>query len=183
MPFRCPCALSRRLITDSLNGPLTASLQWLERSLDDSANRRLVLADAFMVADAVLGLAAGIAAGLTVREETVAARVQRELPFMATESLLMKGTLRGGDRQELHERIRRFSMDAYAAVARGEANPLIETILADDAFSLTREEVDEIMNPAAFIGRSPEQVDDFLGSVVEPAVAGLDEAATEEPRV
>jgi adenylosuccinate lyase len=177
------CALSRRLITDSLNGPLTASVQWLERSLDDSANRRLVLTDAFMIADAVIGLAAGIASGITVREEAIAARVQRELPFMATENLLMKGTVRGGDRQELHERIRQYSMDSHAAVARGETNPLIDKMLADEAFSLTREEADELLDPAAFIGRSPEQVDDFLGGVIEPAIAGLDATAIEEPRV
>ncbi len=177
------CALSRRLITDSLNGPLTAAIQWLERSLDDSANRRLVLTDAFLVADAVLGLAAGIAAGLTVNEEAVAARVARELPFMATESLLMTGTVRGGDRQELHERIRTYSMEAYAAVSRGEANPLIAKILADDAFALDRAEVDAIMDPRAFIGRSPEQVDEFLAEVLEPALAGLDLTAVEEPSV
>jgi len=177
------CALSRRLITDSLNGPLTASVQWLERSLDDSANRRLVLTDAFMIADAVLGLAAGIAAGLTVREEAVTARVERELPFMATESLLMTGTVRGGDRQDLHERIRGYSMEAYAAVSRGEPNPLIDAILSDQAFSLSPPEVEAIMDPRAFIGRSPQQVDEFLAEVVEPALAGLDIAAAEEPRV
>lgn len=177
------CALSRRLITDSLSGPLTAAVQWLERSLDDSANRRLVLTDTFLTADAVLGLAAGIAAGLTVREEAIAARVARELPFMATESLLMTGTVRGGDRQELHERIRQYSMDAYAAVARGEANPLIGSILADPSFSLDREEVDNLIDAKNFIGRSPEQVDEFIGEAIEPALAGLEIAPVEEPRV
>ncbi|MDH3404701.1 MAG: adenylosuccinate lyase [Acidobacteriota bacterium] len=177
------CALARRLMTDSLNGPLTAALQWLERSLDDSANRRLVLTDAFLVADAVLGLAAGIAGGLTVNAEAVAARVARELPFMATESLLVTATVRGGDRQELHERLRRHSLAAHAAVSRGEANPLIDTILADGAFVLDRAEVDALMRPAAFIGRSPEQVDEFLAEEVEPALAGLATAAVEEPRV
>lgn len=177
------CALARKLITDSLNGPLTAGVQWLERSLDDSANRRLVLTDAFMIADAILGLAAGIAAGLTVRPEAVAARVARELPFMATESLLMTGTVRGGDRQELHERIRQYSMESYDAVSRGEANPLIDKILADDAFSLSADEVAAVMDPNAFVGRSPEQVDEFLDEVVGPALAGLETAAVEEPRV
>jgi adenylosuccinate lyase len=177
------CALSRRLITDSLNGPLTAAVQWLERSLDDSANRRLVITDAFLVADAVLGLAAGIAAGITVNEEAVAARVARELPFMATESLLMTGTVRGGDRQDLHERIRAYSMESYAAVSRGEANPLIDKILADESFALDRGEVNAIMDPRAFIGRSPEQVDEFLAEVLEPALAGLEATAVEEPSV
>jgi len=177
------CALSRRLMTDSLNGPLTAGVQWLERSLDDSANRRLVLTDAFMTADAVLGLAAGVATGLTVRPEAIAARVARELPFMATESLLMTGTVRGGDRQDLHERIRQYSMDSYAAVSRGEANPLIDLILADDAFSLSEAEVEAIMNPTEFIGRTPEQVDEFLAEQIEPALEGLDLIAVEEPRV
>jgi adenylosuccinate lyase len=177
------CALARRLITDSLNGPLTSAVQWLERSLDDSANRRLVLSDSFLTADAILGLAAGIASGLTVRREAIAARVARELPFMATESLLMTGTVRGGDRQELHERIRRYSMEAYAAVARGEANPLVETILADEAFSLAPAEVAAIMDPRAFIGRSPQQVVEFLDEFVAPALAGLESTAVEEPRV
>src|SRR5687768_3154186 len=110
------CGLARRLITDSLNGPLNTSLQWLERSLDDSANRRLVLPDAFLCADAILGLAAHIASGLMVRDEMVAARVARELPFMATETLLMEASLRGGDRQELHERLRRYSLEAQETV-------------------------------------------------------------------
>jgi adenylosuccinate lyase len=176
-------SLARRLLTDALNGPLTASLQWLERSLDDSANRRLVLTDAFLVADAILGLAAGIAAGLVVRQEAIAARVARELPFMATESLLMTGTVRGGDRQALHERIRQYSMDAHAAVSRGEANPLVERILDDPDFGLDRADVEAIMSPIAFVGRSAEQVDEFLAEVVEPALAGLDVAAVDEPRV
>ncbi|HXO20777.1 MAG TPA: lyase family protein, partial [Thermoanaerobaculia bacterium] len=136
------CGLARRLITDSLNGPLNAATQWLERSLDDSANRRLVLADSFLAADAVLGLAAHIAAGLEVREATVAARVARELPFMATETLLMEAALRGGDRQELHERIRVYSLEAQAALEAGAAdNPLVGRIVADADFRLSRAEV------------------------------------------
>ncbi len=111
-PIRCErmCSLARRVMTDSLNGPLTAGLQWLERSLDDSANRRLVLADSFLTVDAVLLVAADVGSGLTVNTGTVAARVERELPFMATETLLMEAARRGGDRQELHERLRRYSL-------------------------------------------------------------------------
>ena len=124
------CALSRRLITDSLNGPLTAATQWLERSLDDSANRRLVYPIPSLLADAILGLAAGIVHGLTVNESRIRFHVGRELPFMATESLLMKATLKGGDRQHLHEVIRQHSMTAHEAVARGDENPLIELLEA-----------------------------------------------------
>ncbi len=177
------CALARRLMTDAVNGPLTASVQWLERSLDDSANRRLVVGDAFLVADAILGLAAGIGDGLVVRPEAIAARVDRELPFMATETLLMEGTVRGGDRQELHERIREYSMDAYAAVSRGEANPLLDAIVGDEAFRLGRDEVEALVSPQAFVGRSAEQVDEFVAEEVEPALAGLELAGVEEPRV
>ncbi len=97
------CGLARRIITDALNGPLNTATQWLERSLDDSANRRLVLPDAFLGADAVVGLAGHIAEGLKVRPNAIAARIRRELPFMATETILMEAVLRGGDRQELHE--------------------------------------------------------------------------------
>jgi adenylosuccinate lyase len=177
------CSLARRLITDSLNGPLTAATQWLERSLDDSANRRLVMGDSFLTADAILGLAAGIAGRLEAREETIAARVARELPFMATETFLLEGTVRGGDRQELHERIRRYSLEAYDLVSRGEPNTLVERIVADPAFGLTADEGRALLDPARFVGRAPRQVDEFLDAVVGPAVEGVERAAVEEPRV
>ncbi|MGH9362458.1 MAG: lyase family protein, partial [Thermoanaerobaculia bacterium] len=177
------CGLARRLITDSLNGPLNAATQWLERSLDDSANRRLVLTDAFLCCDAVLLLAAHIAAGLVVREAAVAARVARELPFMATETFLMEAALRGGDRQALHERLRRYSLEAQAAVERGGENPLVERIVADPDFRLTREEAARWLDPMAFTGRSAQQVDEFLGEVVDPLLAAARMAPVEAPRV
>jgi adenylosuccinate lyase len=177
------CGLARRLITDSLNGPLNAATQWLERSLDDSANRRLVLPDAFLCADAILGLAAHIAAGLVVREAAVASRVAREIPFMATETLLMEASLRGGDRQQLHEKIRVYSLEAQATLERGGENPLLGAIAADPDFRLTREEVDARIDPVAFTGRSAEQVDEFLADVVAPALEGIEAAAVSSPRV
>lgn len=177
------CALARRILTDAANGPLNAATQWLERSLDDSANRRLVLPDAFLGADAVLSLAGHIAAGLRVHEAAIAARVARELPFMATETLLMQATLRGGDRQELHERIRRHSFAAQEAVAAGRENPLLATIVGDSAFRLGAEEVAAWVDPVAFTGRAAQQVDEFLDSVVTPALAGVAAAAVEEPRI
>jgi adenylosuccinate lyase len=178
------CGLARRLITDSLNGPLNTATQWLERSLDDSANRRLVIPDSFLDADAVLGLAAHIAAGLVVREATIAARVARELPFMATETLLMESVLRGGDRQELHERIRGYSFDAQSTLERkGGENPLIDLIVSDPEFRLTQEEVEPWLDPVAFTGRSAEQVDEFLDETVAPALEGIEAAAIAAPRV
>jgi adenylosuccinate lyase len=177
------CGLARRLITDSLNGPLNAATQWLERSLDDSANRRLVIADAFLTADAVAGLAGHIAQGLTVHEGAVAARVARELPFMATETLLMEASLRGGDRQELHERIRRYSFEAQEAVAAGGDNPLVARIAGDPEFRMTREEAESKLDPVAFTGRSAEQVDELLDEVVEPLLERARAAEVEAPRV
>jgi adenylosuccinate lyase len=177
------CGLARRLITDSLNGPLNAATQWLERSLDDSANRRLVLTDVFLTADAVLLLAAHIAGGLTVREAAVAARVERELPFMATETFLMEAALRGGDRQALHERLRVYSLEAQAAVERGGENPLVDRIAADPDFRITPEEARSWLDPAAFTGRSAQQVDEFLAEVVETLLAGTETAAVAAPRI
>ena len=178
------CGLARRLITDSLNGPLNAATQWLERSLDDSANRRLVIPDSFLGADAVLGLAAHISAGLVVREATIAARVARELPFMATETLLMEAALRGGDRQLLHERLRGYSFEAQSTLEeKGGDNPLIGRIVSDPDFRLTRQEVEPWLDPQAFTGRSAAQVDEFLEEVVAPALEGTEAAAIAAPRI
>jgi adenylosuccinate lyase len=177
------CGLARRVMTDALNGPLNTATQWLERSLDDSANRRLVLPDSFLGADAAIGLAAHIAAGLEVRPGAVAARVARELPFMATETLLMQAVLRGGDRQELHESIRRHSLEAQAVLERGGANDLLERIAADPDFKLTRTEIDGWIDPVAFTGRSSRQVDEFLSEHVEPALRRVDIRPIDSPRV
>ena len=177
------CGLSRRLITDAMNGPFNASTQWLERSLDDSSNRRLVIPDAFLFADAILTLAAHLASGLQVREAVITARVDRELPFMATETLLMEATRRGGDRQELHERLRRYSLAALAEVELGGENPLIDSVLADADFGLKRAEVESWLSPKIFTGRSEAQVDDFLNEHVRPALEGVEIATVEAPRI
>jgi adenylosuccinate lyase len=177
------CALSRRLWTDSLNGPLNAGTQWLERSLDDSANRRLVLQDAFLTGDAVLSLAGGIVRGLRVQHDVIAARVARELPFMATETFLMEATLRGGDRQDLHERLRRHSLEAHAGVARGEENRLIAAIAADRSFGLTQGELAAMLDPQAFAGRSAQQVERYVEQVIDAALRRWQPASVEDPRI
>jgi adenylosuccinate lyase len=177
------CSLARRLITDSLNGPLTTATQWLERSLDDSANRRLVLTDSFLAADAVLALAGYLAEGLEVHPATVRARVDRELPFMATEAILMEATVRGGSRQELHERLRRHSLAARQAVEGGGPNRLLEVVAADPGFGLGADEIAALVDPGRFTGRSAAQVDEFLAAVVEPLLDDLEPAAVEAPRV
>jgi adenylosuccinate lyase len=177
------CSLARRVMTDAANGPLNAATQWLERSLDDSANRRLVQPDALLATDAVLSLAGHIAAGLRVNETAIAARVARELPFMATETLLMQAARAGGDRQALHETLRRYSFEAQNAVAAGRDNPLLARIAADPDFRLSATEVAERVDPAAFTGRAAAQVDEFVHEVALPALAGSATAAVEEPRI
>ena len=179
------CGLARRLLTDAVNGPLNAATQWLERSLDDSANRRLVLEDSFLTADAIVRLAAGIVRGITVNETVIAARVRRELPFMATETLLMEAVVRGGDRQELHERLRRYSLEAHEAIAQGRDNPLVDRIAGDTDFRMSRQDIASLLDPGAFVGRSAEQVAAFLASEVDPVLERDPEARApiEEPRV
>ncbi|MEP7011672.1 MAG: adenylosuccinate lyase [Acidobacteriota bacterium] len=177
------CGLARRLLTDALNGPLNTATQWLERSLDDSANRRLVITDMFLTADAVIGLAAHIAGGLVVREASIAARIAKELPFMATETLLMESALRGGDRQELHERIRRYSLETQGELEQGGENRLIDRIAADADFRLSREEIEPWLDPQSFTGRAAQQVDDFLAEIAGPALAAIAEEEVEAPRV
>jgi adenylosuccinate lyase len=179
------CGLARRLLTDALNGPLNAATQWLERSLDDSANRRLVIEDAFLTADAIVHLAAGIVRGLRVNESVIAARVARELPFMATETILMEAVVRGGDRQELHERLRRYSLEAQEAIAHGRDNPLIDRVASDGDFRLSGADLTTLLDARAFTGRSAEQVEKFLATEVDPVLdrAGEVRAAVEEPRV
>ncbi len=166
-PMRCErmCSLARYLMADALNGPLTASVQWLERTLDDSANRRISLPEGFLCADALLRLAQNVSAGLVVNEKIIEKTVWEYLPFIATENLLMEGVKRGGDRQALHEIIRQCSMEATARVKNGESNDLLARLAATEAFPLTEAEMTALLDPARYIGRCPEQVTAFLEGV------------------
>ena len=164
-------ALARYLMTDSLNPAFTAATQWFERTLDDSANKRVAVAEAFLAADAILGIMLNVCDGLLVYPKVVRQRVMKELPFMATENIMMDAVRRGGDRQELHERLREHSMAAARHVKEeGGDNDLIERVCADPAFGLKREEVDAILDPARFTGRSAEQVEEYLRDVVRPVL-------------
>jgi adenylosuccinate lyase len=164
------CSLARFLMSLSANAAQTAAVQWLERTLDDSANRRLTIPQAFLAADAILNLAANVAAGLVVYPKTIAAAVAAELPFMATEEILMAAVRAGGDRQELHERLRRHSLLAAQAVKQeGRPNDLIERLKGDPAFAAV--DLDGVLDPRRYVGRAPEQVDEFLAEHVGPALA------------
>jgi adenylosuccinate lyase len=144
----------------------TAAEQWLERTLDDSANKRLAMGEAFLTADAILLITLNVARGLVVYPAVIAAGVQAELPFMATENVLMAAVAAGGDRQELHERIRVHSMAAGEQVKlHGKGNDLIDRLKADPAFAAV--DIDALLRPADFIGRAAQQVDEFLASEVE----------------
>ena len=163
-PMRCEriCSLCRYLMAESLNAPLTASAQWLERTLDDSANRRLSMPEAFLCADAVLQLARNVCAGLRVNEKIIDRTVREYLPFIATENLLMEGVKRGGDRQQLHELIRRCSMESVAVMREGLPCDLLSRLAQQSEFGLSENELNAFLDPAAFIGRAPQQVERFL---------------------
>lgn len=159
------CSLSRYLMADALNAPMTASTQWLERTLDDSANRRISLPEGFLCADAVLRLCQNVTRGLHVNEKIVEKTVREYLPFIATENLMMEGVKRGGDRQELHEIIRTCSMAATAKMKNGESWDLLSDLAEHKEFGMTKVEMEATMAPEKFIGRCPEQVETYLASV------------------
>ena len=186
-PMRCErmCALARYVISLEPNAAWTAASQWLERTLDDSANRRLVLPEAFLATDALLLLWRSVADGLTVYPAMVRRNLDEELPFMATETVLLAAAARGGDRQRLHERLRVLSRDAARRIKEnGEPNPLLDLIAGDGEFGLDRTALGELLRAAEFVGRAPEQVDEFLDEQVEPWLAAHPAAAAhEEPQV
>ena len=163
-PMRCEriCSLSRYLMADAMNAPMTASTQWLERTLDDSANRRISLPEGFLCADAVLRLVQNVTTGLRVNEKVVDRAVREYLPFLATENIMMEAVKRGGNRQELHERIRQHSMAATARRKEGEPCDLLERLAGDPAFGMTRAELDAVMDPRIYTGRCAEQVERLI---------------------
>lgn len=164
------CSLSRYLIADALNAPMTAAVQWMERTLDDSANRRISLPEGFLCCDAVLRLVQNVSAGLHVNEKIVEKFVMEYLPFIATEDLMMEAVRRGGDRQELHERIRRHSMAATARMKEGGSCDLLDRLAEDaESFGLSRSELEALMEPGRYTGRSAEQVERYANHCLEAA--------------
>lgn len=162
-------SISRYLMVDVLNPAFTAGTQWFERTLDDSANKRISVAEAFLAADAILNIMINVTSGMVVYPKIVRKRVMAELPFMATENIMMDAVKKGGDRQALHEKIRQYSMEAGKKVKEeGLENDLCERILADPMFMITKEEMDAIMAPENFTGRSAQQVEEFVSKLVQP---------------
>ena len=170
-------ALARFVMTDSLNPAFTAATQWFERTLDDSANRRIAVSEAFLAIDSILNIMLNVCDGLVVYPRVVRQRLMKELPFMATENIMMKAVKKGGDRQQLHESLRQHSLAAARVVKEeGGENDLIDRICADPAFGLSREEVDGLLDPAKFTGRAPQQTEEFNTRLIKPileANAGL----------
>jgi adenylosuccinate lyase len=173
-PMRCErvCALARFVMNLPGNALQTASVQWLERTLDDSANRRLVLPESFLAMDGTLDILLNISGGLVVHEPVVKANLKAELPFMATENILMAAARAGGDRQTLHEIIRTHSMEAAARVKSGEPNDLLERLSGEPAFAGI--DLHAVLDPSLYVGRAPRQVDDFIREVVQPVRARYD---------
>ena len=162
-------SLANYVMSDVMNASFVASTQWFERTLDDSANKRLSVPEGFLAVDGILDLYLNVVDGLVVYPKVIESRLMKELPFMATENIMMDAVKAGGDRQELHERIRQHSMEAGRVVkVEGKENDLLERIAADPAFGMTKEQLDAIMEPKNFVGRAPEQTDEFIKEVVNP---------------
>ena len=163
------CSLARYIISLASSPAITASTQWFERTLDDSANKRLVIPQGFLALDAILNIYLNVTSGMVVYPKVIEKRINEELPFMATETILMDAVKRGGDRQELHEKIREYSMMAGRRVKEeGKSNNLIDLIKEDPAFHMSPEEIDSIMDPRNFIGLADKQVDDFIRAEADP---------------
>ena len=170
-PMRCErvTALARYIICDSVNTDLTSGAQWFERTLDDSANRRLVLPEMFIATDAMLDIVLGVVRGLTVYPKVIERRVNEELPFLASESILMEAVKAGGNRQKLHEKIRKYSMETTTLVKeKGAENDFIERIKRDKDFAAIKDKLADILNPKNFIGRAPKQVTEYNAEVAKP---------------
>ncbi|MBD5454023.1 MAG: adenylosuccinate lyase [Lachnospiraceae bacterium] len=162
-------SLSRFVMVDALNPAITSATQWFERTLDDSANKRLSIPEAFLAIDGILDLCLNVVDGLVVYDKVITKRLMSELPFMATENIMMDAVKAGGNRQELHEKIRELSMEAGANVKReGKDNNLLELIAGDPAFPMSLEELQETMEPSKYVGRAPLQVEKFIAEVVNP---------------
>ena len=162
-------SLARFVMVDALNPAITASVQWFERTLDDSANKRLSIPEAFLAVDGILDLCLNVVDGLVVYDKVITKRLMSELPFMATENIMMDAVKMGGNRQELHEKIRELSMAAGANVKReGKENNLLSLIAADPAFNMSAEDLEKTMDPAKYVGRAPLQVEKFLVDIVKP---------------
>lgn len=175
-PMRCEriCSLARYLMTDAMNAPLTASVQWLERTLDDSANRRISMPEGFLCGDAVLRLAQNVTDGLRVHEKMIQKAVMEYLPLIATENLLMEAVKRGGDRQKLHEIIRKCSMEETEKMRNGESWDLLSRLTQEEAFGLTKEEIQNLLKPSLYIGRCPEQVEHLVRKLI-PFLKNIDQ--------
>ena len=164
-------SLSRYVMVDALNPAITSATQWFERTLDDSANKRLSIPEAFLAIDGILDLYLNVVDGLVVYPKVIEKRLMSELPFMATENIMMDAVKAGGDRQELHEKIRTLSMEAGRNVkVEGKENNLLELIAADPSFNLTLEDLQKTMDPSKYTGRAKEQVEAFLKNVVQPVL-------------
>ncbi len=170
-PMRCEriCALARFVESMPINEAVTSSTQWFERTLDDSANKRITIPQAFLALDGVLNLYVNVTDNMVVYPKVIERRINDELPFMATEEILMGCVLAGGDRQELHEAIRQYSMESAKAVKeRGESNDLIDRIKGDPKFAAVKDKIDGILNPSNFVGRAPQQVVEFINEYIDP---------------
>lgn len=164
-------SLARYVMIDSLNPEFTSATQWFERTLDDSANKRIAVAEAFLATDAILNIMLNITDGLVVYEKSIRARVMKELPFMATENIMMRAVEKGGNRQELHEALRQHSIAAAKIVKEeGGENDLVDRIAADSKFGITKEEIMSVLKPENFIGRCPQQVDRFISQCIDPVL-------------